>query len=97
MQNNIVIYQETDLSARTHIRAGEHKLGEQVLSFFKGFRQPVGIEMDMDSLVNMPSSAMTPSGFTVEEVRKFIRAMALNLKCAYILYERKVILKITIT
>ena len=128
MKNNIVIYQETDLSARTHIRAGEYKLGEkllvmkpgeglgnliqyatrgvqyvllgipesfdsmadftgeleQVLSFFKGFRQPVGIEMDMDSLVNMPSSARTPSGFTVEEARKFIRAMALNLKCAYV-------------
>ena len=57
---------------------------EQVLRFFKGVRQPVGIELDMDSIVNMPSSAMTPSGFTVEEARKFMRVMAVNLKCAYV-------------
>ena len=91
MQNNIVIYQETDLSARTHIRAGEHKLGEKLLVMKPG--EGLGnlkhykiqdIELDMDSIVNMPSSAMTPSGFTVEEARKFMRMMAANLTCAYV-------------
>lgn len=45
---------------------------------------PVGIEVDMDSIIDMPSSAMTPSGFRVEEVRRFVRAMASKFKAAYL-------------
>jgi formiminoglutamase len=45
---------------------------------------PVGIEVDMDSIINMPSSATTPSGFRVEEVRRFVRAMASRFKPAYL-------------
>ena len=30
MNNNIVIYQESDLRTRIHIRKGEHKLGEKL-------------------------------------------------------------------
>jgi formiminoglutamase len=33
----------------------------------------VGVELDMDAIVNMPSSAFTPSGFTLEEVRQYIK------------------------
>jgi len=45
---------------------------------------PVGIEVDMDSIINMPSSAMTPSGFRVEEARRFVRAIASRFKTAYL-------------
>jgi hypothetical protein len=57
---------------------------KQVLRFFKGLKQSAGIELNMDGIVNMPASAMTPGGFTVEEARKFMRAMAVNRKRAYL-------------
>jgi len=44
---------------------------------------PVGIEVDMDSIIDMPSSAMTPSGFRVEEVRRFVRTTASKFRAAY--------------
>jgi formiminoglutamase len=44
----------------------------------------VGVEVDMDSISDMPSSAMTPSGFRVEEVRQFVQTMASNLDTAYL-------------
>lgn len=37
---------------------------------------PVGIELDMDAVAFMPSSAFTPSGITVEQARYYIRKMA---------------------
>jgi formiminoglutamase len=36
----------------------------------------LGIELDLDAIKNMPSSACTPSGFTIEEARIFIRKLA---------------------
>ena len=45
---------------------------------------PVGIEVDMDSIIDMPSSAMTPSGFRVEEVRRFVITVASKFKPAYL-------------
>jgi formiminoglutamase len=45
---------------------------------------PVGVEVDMDSIIDMPSSAMTPSGFRVEEVRRYVRTMASKFKIAYL-------------
>jgi formiminoglutamase len=31
----------------------------------------VGLEIDMDSIAYMPSSALSPSGWTLDQVRKF--------------------------
>ena len=36
MKNPIVIYQESDLRARIHIRKGEHKPGERLLAMKPG-------------------------------------------------------------
>jgi len=45
----------------------------------------LGIELDLDAIKNMPSSAFTPSGFTIEEARIFIRKLAQsNRKIAYL-------------
>lgn len=43
-----------------------------------------GLELDMDSIAGMPSSAYTPSGITVEQARFYIRKMARNRLVAYL-------------
>lgn len=43
-----------------------------------------GIEIDMDALPLVPSSAMTPSGFSVEEVRQFIYFFGKHSNAAYL-------------
>ena len=43
-----------------------------------------GIELDMDSIIGMPSSAFTPSGVTVEQARYYVRSMARVNQIAYI-------------
>ena len=45
---------------------------------------PFGIEIDLDSLPNVASSAMTPSGFSVEKVRQFIHYFGKNSNAAYL-------------
>jgi len=52
--------------------------------FLNKVNLPVGIEVDMDSIIDMPSSAMTPSGFRVEEVRRFVRTMASKFRTVYL-------------
>lgn len=44
----------------------------------------VGIELDLDSLIDMPSSFATPSGFSVEEARLYIRQITAQLQPAYL-------------
>ncbi|MFL9838767.1 formimidoylglutamase [Flavobacterium sp. ST-75] len=43
-----------------------------------------GIEIDLDSLPNVASSAMTPSGFSIEKVRQFIHYFGKNKNAAYL-------------
>lgn len=43
-----------------------------------------GIEIDLDSLPNIASSAMTPSGFSVEKVRQFIHYFGQHQNAAYL-------------
>ena len=43
-----------------------------------------GIEIDLDSLPNVASSAMTSSGFSIEQLRQFIAFFAKNKNAAYI-------------
>lgn len=40
------------------------------------FQDLMGVELDMDSIAFMPSSAYTPSGITVDQARIYIRKMA---------------------
>jgi formiminoglutamase len=57
---------------------------QKATAFLDDSELPVGIEVDMDSIINMPSSAMTPSGVRVEEARRFVRSMASRFKTAYL-------------
>jgi len=43
-----------------------------------------GIEIDLDAIPNIPSSAMTSSGFSVEELRQFISFFAKHRNTAYL-------------
>lgn len=43
-----------------------------------------GIEIDLDAIPNIPSSAMTLSGFSVEELRRFIYFFGKNANATYL-------------
>lgn len=46
--------------------------------------QCYGIEIDCDAIENVPSSAKTPSGFSVEKVRKFVHYFSRNENACYL-------------
>lgn len=52
------------------------------LDFIKN--DPFGIEIDLDAIPNIASSAMTLSGFSIEELRSFISFFAKQKNAAYI-------------
>lgn len=43
-----------------------------------------GIEIDLDSIPNIPSSAMTPTGFSVEELRQFVYQCSKHKNASYL-------------
>lgn len=45
---------------------------------------PYGLEIDLDAIAMMGSSAISPSGFTVEECREFVAHFTANNNCKYI-------------
>jgi formiminoglutamase len=46
--------------------------------------EPFGIEIDLDSLPNVASSAMTPSGFSIEKARQFVHFFGHKENAAYL-------------
>ncbi len=46
--------------------------------------QPFGIEIDCDAIENIPSSAMTPSGFSVNEARQFVHYFGSQPQAKYL-------------
>ncbi len=42
-----------------------------------------GFELDCDAILNFPSSAQSPSGFTIDQVRSFINQVSKNPRCCY--------------
>ena len=57
---------------------------KQAVDFLRNSNKPVGIELDLDSIADMPSSFATPSGFSVEEARSFICQITSQLQPAYL-------------
>lgn len=43
-----------------------------------------GIELDLDAIANVPSSAMTPSGFSVEKARQFVHYFGSHKNAVYL-------------
>ncbi|GAA3581588.1 formimidoylglutamase [Snuella lapsa] len=46
--------------------------------------EPYGIEIDCDAIENIPSSAMTPSGFTANQARAFVSYFASHANASYL-------------
>lgn len=46
--------------------------------------KPFGIELDCDAIENIPSSAMTPSGFNVKQARQFVNYFAKHNNATYL-------------
>ena len=51
---------------------------------FKFEDKQFGLEIDMDTIKQMPSSAYTPSGFSVEEMRRAIRFISSSSDVVYL-------------
>ena len=47
-------------------------------------KEEFGLEIDCDAIAGFPSSAVSPSGFTLDEVRSFMRVAGKQQKCAYL-------------
>lgn len=45
---------------------------------------PIGCELDLDSIKDMPSSAKTPFGFTVEQAAHYVHAISSQLDTSYL-------------
>lgn len=46
--------------------------------------EPFGIELDLDALPNVASSAMTPTGFSIEKARQFVHYFGRNKNACYL-------------
>ncbi|WP_159800415.1 formimidoylglutamase [Flavobacterium sp. MK4S-17] len=46
--------------------------------------EPFGIEIDLDALPNIASSAITPTGFSIEKVRQFINYFGKSRQASYL-------------
>ena len=57
---------------------------KKVVATLKEGNKPVGIELDLDVIENMPSSASTPVGVSISTARNYIRIMANQPRIAYV-------------
>ena len=55
---------------------------EPVLDYF--MNDPFGLELDMDSIAYMPSSALSPSGITLAEARRYVSFFAAHKEALYL-------------
>jgi len=64
---------------------GQNDLKSDALKYAARFKeQAFGIELDMDAIAFMPSSAYTPSGFTINEARIWLRSLIESKPPAYV-------------
>jgi formiminoglutamase len=55
---------------------------KQCISFVGGV--PCGVELDLDAITNVPSSAKTSSGISPRHARKYVYECAVSLDCLYL-------------
>ena len=64
---------------------GPHQVHDDLCSFIQHQTNPIGLEIDMDAIALMPSSAFSPSGWTLDQIRSFIFKIGhLRPKIAYL-------------
>ena len=57
---------------------------DNLLRLVRTLDKDICLEIDMDSIAYMPSSALSPSGFTLEQIRKSIHAICKENKVCYL-------------
>lgn len=64
---------------------GPFQLTEDVTNFIQHQQAAIGIEIDMDAIANMPSSAQSPSGWRLDDIRSLLYKIGhLNPQVAYL-------------
>jgi formiminoglutamase len=64
---------------------GPFQLAEDVMNFIAHQQTSIGIEIDMDAIANMPSSAQSPSGWRLDDIRALLYKIGhLKTKIAYL-------------
>lgn len=64
---------------------GPHQLNDDYLGFIEHQKNPIGLEIDLDSIAFMPSSAMSPSGWSLDQIRSLLLKLGhLNTQIAYL-------------
>jgi len=64
---------------------GPHQLTDDVLGFIEHQQHAVGIEIDMDAIAMMPSSALSPSGWSLDQIRTLlIKMQQIHPQIAYL-------------
>lgn len=83
------IFEEMKASAEISFRLfedlpeqGKSQMLAEQLSFVNS--EKFGLEVDCDAIANFPSSAISPSGFSLDEVRKMLIEVAKNNNCCYL-------------
>lgn len=66
------------------VRHEKSFLTEKIKAFDFVKTDPYGIEIDLDAIPNIASSAMTMSGFSVEELRQFVSFFANHKNASYL-------------
>ncbi len=83
------IFEEMDASKAFHYSLLEELPQDQRTGAFRDSvdfvkEEKFGLELDCDAIANFPSSAISPSGFTLDEVREFIKEAAKEKNCCYL-------------
>ena len=73
-----VTYEEVEVKREKQFEAEL----EQALEFIKN--EPFGVELDLDAIPGIPSSAMTLSGFSVDKARHYIYYMGKHQNASYL-------------
>lgn len=64
------------------LQSEKMKKFEEILGFVSS--KKFGLEVDCDSIANFPSSAVSPSGFSIDDMRKMINLAAKEKNCIYL-------------
>ncbi len=83
------IFQEMDRSENIHYSLFENLQKDDLsfhfqknLDFVK--EEKFGLELDCDAMAGFPSSAVSPTGFSLNEVRDFVKIAAKEKNCCYL-------------
>lgn len=83
MLKNMDLEPQVNYSRRENLHNMSQAL-EKALAFIERSPLPTGLELDMDAVALMPSSALTVEGISMEEARNYIRQATSSLKPAYL-------------